>query len=920
MKYRISFIATLIALTSSVTTQAQTSAASAAQAQATAHTTVPFRTTDAGTKLPDIIWGLDQAWIDEGNMRRGVNFAGADMIGIVRLSFQTDTPLNNGELTSKQKQTLNRRLEYAKYAPNATINLNSDQEAGVDSYYHVFRSEEHVSTFAPRWAELIAVTKRYVESKGRTVSSVSPFNEPDYGEGQTWGWHQGSKAEMREICRLLREDDAYREEFKDIKLCGGNTLNNDKAADWYNYSKDYLDEGNTHQLAGEFSTFASFYELVKADGKTGVDDELHNTMEAMVGSNYGMTKGIWWGTCEETRSQFMKASRGTRLGYAENRGNWTAASVYRHTNGNIQAFAGASERQATETRFRFAALDHDIFVNGVGPTREYVMTIPGGKGYQIEQTNAEKVVDVQGGDDIMPAISGKAGTYKIVNAHSGLYISTSGNNPSSGANLAQLKSASGNAGKAQQWIITPLADEVLARGDTMSLDIFEYITITNVRYPNLAWDVKNWSLSHLGQVMLWENSNHGTNEQWALEYAGDSWFYIRNRHSGLYLAVTPGTDAQMKLASRTLVQCEFTGDATQKWRFIQSTAFYDAVAPAAPTDLTATASAASVNLNWTAPADRDLKSYNVQRSDNGTDWYVIYKDLTETAYTDNTALSGKTYSYRIQAEDNAQNRSEASNVVRAKATGAHACILNISCDSLTDLSGQGNHAALAGSANYVTGKLGQALRFDGKTNYMQLPATIASSRELTISAWVYYRGGDKWQRIFDFGTDTEHYMFLTPNNSYTTKMRLALKNGGTEQWMDYTSTLNLMKWTHIAITFSDDAITLYINGTPVITNTSINIRPSDIMPISNCIGRSTFPADPLFKGEIDDVRIYNYALSADEINAIMEDVTPINSLPSTLNPAPSTQDIYTIGGQRIPAKLMRPGHIYIMGGKKVRAN
>jgi hypothetical protein len=129
-----------------------------------------------------------------------------------------------------------------------------------------------------------------------------------------------------------------------------------------------------------------------------------------------------------------------------------------------------------------------------------------------------------------------------------------------------------------------------------------------------------------------------------------------------------------------------------------------------------------------------------------------------------------------------------------------------------------------------------------------------------------------------------------------------------------------MKWTHIAITFSDDAITLYINGTPVITNTSINIRPSDIMPISNCIGRSIFPADPLFKGEIDDVRIYNYALSADEINAIMEDVTPINSLPSTLNPAPSTQDIYTIGGQRIPAKLMRPGHIYIMGGKKVRAN
>ena len=47
------------------------------------HTDVPFRIEDTGTKLPDIVWGLDQAWISEGNMRRGLNFAGQDMMKAV---------------------------------------------------------------------------------------------------------------------------------------------------------------------------------------------------------------------------------------------------------------------------------------------------------------------------------------------------------------------------------------------------------------------------------------------------------------------------------------------------------------------------------------------------------------------------------------------------------------------------------------------------------------------------------------------------------------------------------------------------------------------------------------------------------------------------------------------------------------------
>ena len=251
------------------------SGASSAVALDVPHVTVPYRIEDPGTKLPDIIWGLDQAWISEGNMHRGVNFAGADLIDIVRLSFQTTHAVGEDlQLSASQKKDLDTRINIAKRAGAFTVNINSDQGAGVIAHYHTGSSASQVDTYARRWYLLIKATKNYIEGKGLKVSSVSPFNEPDYT-----AWNQGSQAEFKAVSKLIKEDP----DFEGVVVCGGNTLNNDRALEWYNSSKAYLDEGNTHQLAGSFDTFANFYKRVVADGKVAVGDELHNTMECMVG-------------------------------------------------------------------------------------------------------------------------------------------------------------------------------------------------------------------------------------------------------------------------------------------------------------------------------------------------------------------------------------------------------------------------------------------------------------------------------------------------------------------------------------------------------------------------------------------------------------------------------------------------------------
>lgn len=886
---------------------AQTSSSSGAVAGDVPHATVPFKISDAGQKLPDITWGLDLAWISEGNIQRGVNFAGAGLIDIVRLSFQTTDPVTDGTLSTAQKNTLNTRINLVKkHAPKAGINLNSDQEAGVDEWYHVYRSERQVSTFAPRWAALIAATRSYVQSKGLKVVSVSPFNEPDYGEGQTWGWQQGSKAEMLEICRLLREDEQYAEDFKNVLLCGGNTLNNDQALPWYNHCKQYLDEGNTHQLAGSFDNFAKFYQTVKADGKVGVGDELHNTMECMVGSEYGMTKGIWWGTCDHTRSQFMKASRGTRLGYAEHRANWTAASVYRHPDGRVQGFGGTSERQAVTTLYRFAATDHDVFYNGQGPTREYLMNLPGGTGYQQGQTNAETVIDIQDGDDIMPPMPTQATTYKLVNRASGMVLSFNSNALRNGNNLTQERATQmGNAHLVQQWIIRPMGER--SGGD------FSYYKIMNARDTTMLIDVRDWSLSDRGSIIGYQGGL-GDNEQWFLDYAEDGWFYIRSRHSALCLEVTPGTASQLKLVHRNICQGIVDGSPNQQWRLLPADVTYDTTAPAAPTALAAIPQAGSVRLSWQAPADADLLHYVVLRSTDKQQWHTLHNSVPGTEYVDNTAQPGISYAYQVRAVDASLNRSEPCDMVTAATSGAPGIICQLMADSLLDTTGNGNHAALAGTFTAVDGKFGQALSLNGTNNYLQLPATIANSAELTVSGWFYWRGGNTWQRFFDFGTDTDHYVFLTTNAG--SGPRLAIKNGGAEQIISLgTASFGTNRWRHLAVTFGKDAITIYLDGQAVATNTTITTRPCDFSPIFNYIGRSQFPADPMLRAYVDDVRIYNYALSADDIALIAQGTDAVRELPMGTEKA--AQSVFTLDGMRVQPQMLRPGRVYIINGRKV---
>lgn len=815
-------------------TNAQTTSASnSLVAQPIPDRTVLYNLADTGVSRP-LTWGLDLAWISRENIRRGIAFMGSDRVDVVRSSFTPTDSLVNGDLKTAELNVLNQRLSIMDLLGSNTVVMLNDDNPTVAAWY---------KGNASHWAQLMDVTTRRVQDHGRKVVSIAPFNEPD-----NTATGQGTVTDFYNIAGELRNNPR----FDSIRICGGNTLNDDQSLVWYNPLKDRLDEGNTHQLAGTFDNYATFYKTVTTNGHHATNDELHNVMEAMVGVEYGLQTGIWWGTAELARGEFVKASDGRRLGYAEHRTNWTAASVYRNPDGKVQAFGGTSERQAVTTTYRFVAKDRDVFYDGNGPQREYTLVMPGGTGYQVGQTNAERVVNITWGNDIQPVINGR---YVVVNRNSGKVMEVAGGSTVAGAFLQQ---GTNSGATYQQWNVTPVDSRV--GGD------FSYFTFTAV-HSGKAADVYNWSLDNGGNIDAWDDTKSGA-QQWFLEYAGDGWFYIRSRYSAKCMAVTNASTA----AGASIIQWDKTGGTSQQWRFIPVGTTVEFTPPSAPTNLVATPNSESVRLDWTASPDTDVSGYTVFRADSATGVYnTIARNVKFTSFVDNTATSGTQYFYSVRAVDKALNRSAYSNQDSAAATGIHDLVAHLQFESNTlDSSVNLNHSAPYGTVSYVDGKVTKAISLNGTDAFLQLPPNLANHQEITIATWVYWNGSTNGQRIFDFGNSQTEYMYLTPKITLG-GLRFGIKNNGTEQQLN-ASALPTGQWSHVAISLGSTGASMYVNGSLVASSAAVTIRPTDFKPVLNYIGRSQFTY-PLFNGYIDDFRVYNYALSANEV-AQLAGVTP----------------------------------------------
>ncbi|PIR43778.1 hypothetical protein COV24_00880 [candidate division WWE3 bacterium CG10_big_fil_rev_8_21_14_0_10_32_10] len=192
----------------------------------------------------------------------------------------------------------------------------------------------------------------------------------------------------------------------------------------------------------------------------------------------------------------------------------------------------------------------------------------------------------------------------------------------------------------------------------------------------------------------------------------------------------------------------------------------------------------------------------------------------------------------------------------------------------TDTSGSGNNGTLVNNPTWTTGKVGSyALSFDGSNAYVQIPDTLSLdiSKTITVAAWVKFDSIQE-QYIISKGSGVLNDIswslsthWINPNEIYF----LVDKDGtlpGDHFVVSSNANLIAGQWYHLAATY--DFITgvmLYKDG--VLLNTSSSTaNPGGInintQPIT--IGSNATLGNPLH-GEVDDLRIYNAALSQAQI-------------------------------------------------------
>ena len=193
---------------------------------------------------------------------------------------------------------------------------------------------------------------------------------------------------------------------------------------------------------------------------------------------------------------------------------------------------------------------------------------------------------------------------------------------------------------------------------------------------------------------------------------------------------------------------------------------------------------------------------------------------------------------------------------------------------------------------YVTGQIGQAVNLNGSSQYVSFPSGFVSSlNDFSVATWVKVTSNSNWARLFDFGTGTSSYMFLTPQNGSTSAVRFAISTGGggSEQQITGSSALSTGVWHHVAVTKNGNTGTLYVDGSVVGTNNNMTLSPSSLGNTNqNWIGRSQYSADAYLNGAVDDFRIYNRALSAGEVSSLASGGGgPTNTPVPTNTPGPT---------------------------------
>ncbi len=234
-----------------------------------------------------------------------------------------------------------------------------------------------------------------------------------------------------------------------------------------------------------------------------------------------------------------------------------------------------------------------------------------------------------------------------------------------------------------------------------------------------------------------------------------------------------------------------------------------------------------------------------------------------------------------------------------------------------DQSGNGLDGIIEGAIPLVSGygATGSSIMLNDTDKVVRVPANIFEDvTNFTVALWINQETLVKWSRIFDFGSNQDHYMFLATDGDVGDYLRFELD-------VDYDDVdlvmvkakraLTTKKWNHVAITgeytiTGEDTlatIKMYINGMLNVTSNEFKIAP--YMLGNNLshpyFGDSQWP-DPTPKAQVDDFRFYSRALTETDIEEL-SGVTPAQKTELTNLVIDEASRTEMDGGTQLPLPL-----------------
>ncbi len=187
-----------------------------------------------------------------------------------------------------------------------------------------------------------------------------------------------------------------------------------------------------------------------------------------------------------------------------------------------------------------------------------------------------------------------------------------------------------------------------------------------------------------------------------------------------------------------------------------------------------------------------------------------------------------------------------------------------------DNSNNNNNGILYNEPQWVDGKIGKALNFNGTSSYINIINQVNfpfSSQDRTVIAWINQfatRSGQQIYHVFHYG-----------NDSFNQAFGLAVYDNakfGAHEWSSHTRYGNvpLKQWTFIAITLSaSGTIKKYYQNDLLLATHTLDAPPNTNLVQTPKIGMRIIPGE-YFEGIIDEIRLYNRALSQEEIKTLYE--------------------------------------------------